>query len=97
MKKLTSFYFVLIDVLALASSLQELSVKTREARNALWSGLQLCSVDMPKRCMILASRMAALNVWSNKVENTYFSVLDNSDSENDEDEECSSFNVSDKE
>lgn len=52
----------------MASSLDELSLRTRDGRSALWSGLQLCSVDMPRRCMVQASKMAAVNVSKNKVE-----------------------------
>lgn len=50
------------DVLALASSLEELSKKTRKARTALWVALQMASFDLPESCMKAAYAMASREV-----------------------------------
>lgn len=49
---------MMLDVLALASALNRLTLDLRTARTGLWSALQLSSRDLPARNVNLARAMA---------------------------------------
>ena len=49
----------IVDVIALAGALGELATSIPEARSALWSALQLASIDLPARCLNAAKETAA--------------------------------------
>ena len=48
-------YCFLVDVLALAASIGELTIHTRKARTAMWCALQMSGKDVPQLRMLSAS------------------------------------------